>query len=1182
MEKKGIEALERQARAKALLLSSAHRDWSTTQRLLTQLGDQAWRRRDVMGQTPEEAGFEAVWVHGSAPEHPMLTSTIAGQIEFAALEERALNWAKQDRPSADKSRGALGWLAELAPVDASDDMFEDWTVEGTKAWPEMDLGAWAETIARRAREGSLGPSWRGNSGFYGLVGTLCPAESKLVGAALADAGLLLPLHAAASGASAVVREWIEDLAPEAALALLMAQTCGSSDDWEQFERIDPTMGTRAAKRLGIEGRDGQESWRALACYANAQPQPWDFERLKVGSSHSELALDKGSDNAIRRWEEAIANLARRASLVLNAESESEVLMGLRKFVSRISAPAVRAICDPNAVESWDFSGMDQYATVDELRELAHNSVAGLTRVSIKAAEHLWMLRSRRTEEINGTLRTEHGWGIGKAVKVLWEEGTPEAFEAFIQCVSRLEGSPQKGAILCDVMLLLGRAGRSAPASAGHLIALGRTFPPAMVDAQGEKVWRDGRSGCGDLFASVWEAMKMGALLQAVDAGDLPGWSLTPPEMLPGIEEWGALDLSEPKWRPKAKGAQAVAGWEGAMQAVCALALASGAWAQSKPPEPKEQPVPDDPPSRCAWRLYAQARPEEAASRLCRLWRESEDGANVADRIAQCLSPSECEALAPLIVVAFEKENKYRHLKVGAAESCRRAARALTSESDSAFSDRDVLCSELMAASSFGIAMNLRESSHWVDDKKVEVDALALGECLPQAALTITARANRSDILGFSSRDLAAKAAWGALALAAAYCRNSHPHTSFAQAWAGVEIDPESQWSGAMLSAIFTCQARGHMLSVATELVRQASAWLRPMGVDGLGRLEGSASAIELAVECRPLGSRDERGCFGEEVVAVLVGLGADPSDPEAKDGQDALALCAQLDRAESPSSVMRVLLKSPKATPGRGDLWGIVSAHGLRGKSNLSDKLHQEIVQKAMNEPHMSGMIGLTKRGNNKGPVNALMLALSKSDGARALATQGLVGAIAEQYGKFGACLMASRAMKERNIEKSPSDSVKLFECAIRVNLDSVDGFEFMMKMKGWIEAGAKPMGVKTKSLRGNIDWDQAIAGAKLGPEPALADLIAARAALVFDEDRQPIGTAVRALANALELDHLGFGSARFAEVASLVVARARQANKEGHLNTLLGSEGVASLERCLLIGLSSRTMASSGKKNRL
>ena len=280
-------------------------------------------------------------------------------------------------------------------------------------------------------------------------------------------------------------------------------------------------------------------------------------------------------------------------------------------------------------------------------------------------------------------------------------------------------------------------------------------------------------------------------------------------------------------------------------------------------------------------------------------------------------------------------------------------------------------------------------------------ALGLRNHLPRAALLLQ-KADPPWIgtYGFNGSELAAKAAWGALALESVVRRE----VSWGEGWNGIKIDPKSPQARALLSAMFTPVTLSESLKrerSVLELAQEAQSWIAEQGVNGFERLSGltpSRSALELVVDCKmeTRWSDETPSSFGPEICLDLVKRGANPSDPDAPCGRDALALAATIHRRESPSKLMKALLSSPLSKPGRGALWVILCD---TAKAKLSEKLTGELMERARDKPEMSGLT-LLAEGLSEFDTRAqreMARAFESSPAARALAGEGLLGAMARQ-----------------------------------------------------------------------------------------------------------------------------------------------------------------------------------------
>ena len=401
--------------------------------------------------------------------------------------------------------------------------------------------------------------------------------------------------------------------------------------------------------------------------------------------------------------------------------------------------------------------------------------------------------------------------------------------------------------------------------------------------------------------------------------------------------------------------------------------------------------------------------------------------------------------------------------------------------------------------------------------------------------------------------------------------------AWSELWEGIELDPGNQWTDSCLSALFTpsALARGGGADIMS-LLGEASSWLNGFGAKGLGRLPGERSAIERAVDSRfgtGKGKPDsEDGCFGEEVATKLLQLGADPSDPGAPGGMDALALCAGLERRASPSSVMKALAKSGRAFPGRGALLARLSTG-----SGLSEKMVDTLADAALGKPELGALALLGSKVGSSALARAWIVRLmSSSPDAKAFAGDGLLGEmVAIDAGAF-ACLAVAGAMREQGLEPSKADRRALLAHGMLGDMERCDE-EILAK---WAQAGASKEPIDGSLLDGEMG--KACVDAGLGPTVCVADALMARALSILGNERSGRACGTWALA-AQRLDQLGYGSEMLGGLAGKLLEKERSISvEESVVARAIGAQGYAKIEALALLGASRLAAKTTAPTKRL
>ena len=1177
-----LSAFEREALGKALEIAASAGAWDKAGALLSKLGEAAWARPALMGESPQRKALDRAWSLGEAPPSDWQEARRDAPGAFEEMEARAFDLARRGAASRDAGRAALGWLARSAPRNRSPFglAFDGWRADGSEAGAKkLDLSEWARALAERAREGSLDASWRDCRGLWAMRADLAagPAADAFDDA-LAKAGLLPPILAASMGCEGTAQRAIKSLAPEKALAALAARLSESAGDWAAFEALAPSPGAS-----GGNGAGSDLSWRDLACEGEQRADLDFMENFAhpVWGSRTWASAAGYKGEALAR--KAIGALARRAAPLLSGADAGSLAM--RAWVAARAPAEVATELSPRGSD-YDLSAYSReevFEAIEQARELDSPELAGLGRA---AAERLWGLREPSAEPF------KNASGFDKAAGGLWRAAAPEAFEAYARRLSELCGAAGEAAYLCGLPEpLLRREFENQPGSPGHLVALGRAFPPGCLTLDGADRWGESHGGPSGWAFELRRSLGVSHLARSLDAGELGGWmGAPPPEPLPPIESWGEVDLRESRWRAGAQGADVSAGFEGALEALCELAL-RGDPEHSEPDRPATGGN-EDAPSRLAWRRYAQARPQRCAELLAERWTSGEFEGREATLVAEFLAPEQKAAVArelpAAIQAAFEKFGAIRgsggssRAAPRAHEASRKAAQALASASEAAFDERDRLCAACMAASAYGIGLALGARSgsleHW--DKALLADsAKGLREHLPRAALLLgSSDVDEPRAEGFGGADLAAKAAWGALALESA----APGRGSWGALWEDVAIDPRTSQARALLSAMFTPAALERRAGPGLEsLAAEAHAWASRQGADGFGRLEGregARSALELAVDCRVERKwRDEdASSFGPGICQALVGMGADPSAADAPRGDDAMALCAKLHRRESPSKSMKALMGSPLAKPGRGALWSILADSS---KAKLSEKLSDELRARARFEPEMSGLARLAEGSGefDAGARRELERALTESPRVRELAGSGLLGAMARHGASSTRCEDAGGKMRAVGVEPTERDARDMAVHGLlrEARKAGARSTNFASEARLWARAGAwgGPL-----DAAGVPDEIAAICREEgLGDAPAAGAICVALAARAWRGKDQ--GATTQLLLGVAELHEAGLGSPDLSRALAPLLVAIQKEGRSAKLVSMMGSGAWERLEAVALAAEASKKRPAASKR---
>lgn len=900
--------------AESLLWAAMDGRWDDAVVVAESLGPSAWGRRLIMGASPEEAGFKRCMEECNAPEGLW----IEAQGGDAQRIERLLHIAKAHQSDSAKQAAGewLGWMSAQKTAQALD-VLALAAKEGS--WP---MAGWAKAMASKARRSKIGRDWTAMPAFWTLAARSGDSEDELF-AALASSGLMAPMMAANAGAHGIAKKWVESLAPGEALAVLVAASCSNMEDWEMFEELCPK---------GLGGK----SWREMAL-AGAGMAGANFEDLSLGGRHGPLSSPQWQDDSRVGREIFLGECAARSAPLL----DSPMLAGAVSWIARRVPVRAAAKAMPGMAESFNIESGSAEEMIEGLECLAEINSGRLAELAVEAARRLW--RSLPSDGAQA-VKISQDRNISSAACALWSASSPAAFEAFIAEIGRLDSRPAAASSLSGFpAALLG--GADLPASSGHVIALLRSIPPNLKTASGRGAWDD--SDFSNLKICVSSAA---AIALSGHRGERP----PAPPMLPEPAHWGSLNLSEAKWRADASFAQAWDGWEGAFEAATASILAASTDSNLRMPK---KPWPDGIPleassSRNAWSLYCLANPPAAAQMFCSMWMANGSTRAIATQHARSLSAQAISALAKAAPAAFEKTIANLNDFTAAAridEACQAAASALAIESREAYSTRNVLCAAITCAASHGLARNSLSVSRSQDRGAMSQSARELSALLPSAAHFVLA-AGFDGGEGYQADDLAGRAVVADLMFKSIGWGELGRELSM-DAWRGISLNPDNDWTKSFMRGLFLSPPfTGLNSSEWGALFGQAMQWAKDGGMGGLERPAPSLmarsknSVLEMAVNAVV---SDAEGTFGEAAIRMLLAAGADPSDPRAPYGYDALALCAKLERRCSPSSLMKLLLDSPKARPGNGAVWSVL----VSGKASLSDKMQESMHQAALKAP---------------------------------------------------------------------------------------------------------------------------------------------------------------------------------------------------------------------------------------
>lgn len=1056
-----MEKFEKAAKSKALQMAAKNLDWEKVMALVDELGPQSWRERSLMGDAPEWAAYDECAKRGAEPPWSWLETLEAKPHEIDLLEKRAIErWDSMSPKSKDI---ASRWMFACAPKQPWSGCFSEMSSKD-----ESLAEGWGAELLSRLGKGSLDASWAQHPGFWRMCSKASPKMTAKMGQALHGSGMGSIGLASTHGAMGLASAWIDRLDPEQALLVLGLAHCSSMNDWSQFEQACLGVGGDLGAELNT--RD-LSSMVAEAARPGASVYQGAFFAIY---QQGELASPRYGSGDAKSWGKAMQKLASRASMAL--ASAGAGAPELSEWLSERLDPKFVALAMPERAANLDFSNFDGQQVVEALTQL-HKSgdVDALARAGSLAAQRLWDL-NRRFESL-GLDTPRHG-GLDDAALALWRAQDARGFEGFLVKLSELAGSAGVASSLCGIPspALHSDGGFKEPGCAGQVIALLRLVDPSSRDGLGRLVWSQEGQRSDPLTALLAKA-EAAAHLELLDAGALESWDFDPPAELGPREAWRSLNLGKEPWAKSSAPAMAVEGWESSFEAIERFRMELGHGQSSRlesgvPPTPRMDK--GAPSARNAWNIFAMGHAKLAADWLCQQWMGTQGQSEMADKLCASMSKAARAQIARRMPEAFEE--KMESWAKGKAQlrvvsSCQDAAKALGEDGPSAPSFQEALCAACMCASAYGLAKSHRpEQSGYYGSRDIRTasrlaeQAKDLDGYLAQAceALSMSDWDESGD---FGKKELCGKGFWGALCMKST--STDIASTGWALDWADAGLSAKSEHAQASLRGLFEIPPGEHASDERwMQLLGEAKFCLSAAGVEGWHRLPGEHSALEMAVDCRALSSglagRADRGCFGEGVVKKLVEMGAKASDNEAPKGRDALALCATVERKQSPSSVMKALLRSPSANPSQGALLSILA----KGKSTLSEKLVDDLSGKALANPCMDALVRLGLCCPDVRPGLWLVNAL-KSEGGKFLAPD-LLAAMARGGADAKSCASVSMCMNQRGLSPSVESQSSMDLCAFGELLKS-DTWNFSQNISNWMKAGARPGQVKLDALPGVV-----------------------------------------------------------------------------------------------------------------
>ena len=1171
-----MDPLERGDLEAALARAAKSGDWAAAKALGEELGPRAWGRRALMGESPEGLAFERALKAQGAPE-PLdwIAKQGSDPQRRSRLEARlAQALAKGETPDAGGRAGA--WLA--ASCASAPEREELASVSGVAGF---DAGPWAREMAQRIRSGEASRAWSQSDHFWRLLEkSLSTQSGEDLFSALGRARMARPFKASSAGAVQACKRMMSGLSAPKALALLAASSCQTKEDWDEFELAcgsEAGDAWAAMEGLGFQEGDG---WKALAADAAGAPLSEGFDALGVGTNWggelSRGSRDLGIGSA---WTHALEACAQSAAPAL----EDPRVAGALDWIAKKVPATAAAKAAPGLAARGDLSRLSASEVLEALSRLSQAHSASLEAAARSAAARLWELRETPGQDsARGKGRhREESTPLREAALELWQANAPKAFEAFLAELERLAGSKAGLSTLSGFPQAL-RWARATPGAAGNVVALARAFGPGSLDDRGLSPWMDSDGEGSDALHTVAQACATGARLALIESG---GGSGPAPARWADWEALKAADLSATRWMGGQGATAAEQGWESAQEALALLGRLIEAGAKSaRPPDPEEGPGA----FRNAWACFAEGWPEEVASWAASGWLAGEAKAKLASDVCSWLSPQGRSLVAKAAPKAFvEAAGQASRGALGSEEGDGALARA-SREAAKALSPKDpeALCAAAMCACAVGLAGAV---SRWDGQQRrsAERAATGLAEYLPLASATARRRWE-GEGRGLRGIDLGSRAARAALQLKASGLIEGPLAASMSE-WEGATLDPSSPWTAGVLGGLFEESAWELADGRSNpQLWLQAFEWSKKSGA-GLGREPGGASALELAVDARarkmqkPSERNDDPDSragaartFGEQAIQALVAMGADPSDPQAGEGWDALALCTRLERADSPSSAMKALLASPKANPGRGAMWARVA----RGKANFSTKLEDTLLARAREHCELEALALLASKplGSSE---RELSRALMESPKAREAAPD-LLGKMCEMGASSDACLKAALAMEAAGLAPSEASRLAMGEAAAK-ELDNGSPWGLEASWTRWAKAGAASPKL-SKELVGEAIW-QSWEAMGFKTAPALGELCCAVALWqVEGAGRQASVGGQRAAMFALAAvglpKHLAGG--RVGAAMSRVWDALDRSGALAFAKREVGEAKMALLEACALSGSLASTQAAPARGPRL
>lgn len=1056
-----MEKFEKAAKSKGLHMAAKNLDWEKAKALVDELGPQSWRERSLMGDSPEWAAYDECARLGVEPSWSMLESLGAKTHEIDQLEKRAIERWESMAPKSKEI--AARWMLSCAPKQPWSGCFSE-----ISSKDDAVAEGWGAELLNRLGKGSLDASWSQHPGFWRMCSKASPKMTVKIGQALHAAAMGSIGSASKNGAMGLASAWIDRLDPEQALLVLALAHCSSMNDWHQFEQ---TCG-EAGGVLGSELKTRDlSSMVAEAARPGSTGSQSEFIAIY---QQGELASPRYGSGDAKSWGKAMRKMASRAAMALSSAGEGAP--ELSNWLSERMDPKLVAVAMPERAANLDFSNLSGQQVIDALIQL-HKSgdVDALARAGSLAAQRLWDLNQRL--ESLGLDRPRHG-GIDDAALALWRAQDARGFEGFLVKLRELSGSAGIASSLCGIPspALNYDGGFKEPGCAGQVIALLRVVDPSSLDGSGSLVW--GQEGQrSDPLSALLAKAEAAAHLDLLDAGALEAWDFEAPAEMGPRETWGSLHLSKEPWAKSTTPAMAVEGWESAFEAIERFRLElthaqPSRFESGVPPKPGMDK--GSPSARNAWNVFATGHAKLAADWLCQQWMGTLGQSEMADKLCSSMGAQAREAIAQRMPEAFEEKMESwskGKMQLRVVASCQAAAKALGEDGPSTPSVQEALCAACMCASAYGLAKSYRpEQSGYYGSRdartssRLAEQAKELDGYLPQACSALS-MSGWGESGPFGKKELCGKGFWGALCMKAT--SSDIASKGWAQEWADAGLSAQSEHAQASLRGLFEIPPSEHANDERwMQLLAEAQACLSAAGVEGWHRLSGEHSALEMAVDCRAMSSgavgRADRGCFGEGVVKKLIEMGARASDDQAPKGRDALALCASVERKQSPSSVMKALLRSPSANPSQGALLSILA----KGKSTLSEKLVDELSGKALARPCMDALVRLGLCCPDARPGLWLANAL-KSEGGKVLAPD-LLAALARGGADAKSCASVAMCMQQRRL--SPSlESQRSMDLGAFGELLKSDSWNFSQNISNWMQAGAKPGAVRLDALPGLV-----------------------------------------------------------------------------------------------------------------